>query len=88
VRARALGEHVSAETSKLLFTMANGLMASMVAFLVGGTFIALALNDVTWLTFALVASLDRISAQVCASDAARDIVPARGGLDLAMGWSR
>ena len=43
-------------------TFANGLMASIVAFLVGGAFLAQALNDLNWMTFALVAILDRLSA--------------------------
>jgi hypothetical protein len=38
-------------------------MVSMVAFLVGGAFISLSLNDLTWLTFALVSALDRLSLQ-------------------------
>ena len=33
----------------------------MFGFLAGGSFIALALNDITWLTFALIAALDLIS---------------------------
>ena len=44
-----------------MFTCANALMTSMSGFIVGGSFLALALNDLTWLTFALVAALDRIS---------------------------
>jgi hypothetical protein len=31
-------------------------------FLVGGSFLSSALNDLTWLTFALVAALDRLAA--------------------------
>jgi hypothetical protein len=38
-----------------------GLIASMFGFLVGGTFVSMALNELTWLNFALVASLDRLS---------------------------
>ena len=40
---------------------ANALLVSLVAFIVGGSFIALSLNDLTWYTFALVAALDRLS---------------------------
>jgi hypothetical protein len=54
---------IVAEQQHFFFTAANGLMTSMIAFLVGGSFIALALNDLTWLTFALVAALDRLSRQ-------------------------
>jgi len=49
------------EDAKALVTGANALLASMVAFLVGGSFIALALNDLTWITFGLIAALDRMS---------------------------
>jgi hypothetical protein len=38
---------------------------SMTGFLVGGSFLAMALNDVTWLTFAVLAALDRIAVQLC-----------------------
>ena len=51
---------------RFLTTAANGLMTSMAGFIVGGSFISLAYNDLTWLTFALVAALDRISVQLCA----------------------
>jgi hypothetical protein len=47
-----------------LFTMANALTVSMCGFIVGGSFIAGMLNDLTWLTFALVAALDRLSARM------------------------
>jgi putative inorganic carbon (HCO3(-)) transporter len=45
------------------FTTSNALLASMAAFLVGGSFIALALNDLTWYTFAAVAAVDRLAAR-------------------------
>jgi putative inorganic carbon (hco3(-)) transporter len=61
-RARQLPEQ--SEDRHFLFTMANALLVSMVGFLVGGAFLALALNDLTWLTFALVAALDRLSARM------------------------
>jgi hypothetical protein len=41
--------------------MANALLTSMVGFATGGAFLALALNDLTWLTFGMVAALDRLS---------------------------
>jgi probable O-glycosylation ligase (exosortase A-associated) len=43
------------------FTMSNALLASMTAFVIGGSFIALALNDLTWMTFAMFASMERLS---------------------------
>jgi hypothetical protein len=49
------------ERRHFLFTMANALLTSMVGFVTGGAFLALALNDLTWLTFGLIAALDRVS---------------------------
>jgi putative inorganic carbon (hco3(-)) transporter len=63
IRARSRHVALSPDDQRFYFTMANGLMVSMVGFLVGGAFIALSLNDLTWLTFAMVAALDRISAK-------------------------
>jgi putative inorganic carbon (HCO3(-)) transporter len=40
--------------------MSIALIVSMLGFLVGGTFISMSLNDLTWLTFAMVAALDRL----------------------------
>jgi hypothetical protein len=51
-------------------TYGNALIASLSAFLVGGSFISMALNDLTWLTFAVIASLDRISKATCAERSA------------------
>jgi len=61
IRSRSRDERLPPDEQRLLFTMANALLVSMVAFLVGGSFLALALNDLTWLTFAMVAALHRIS---------------------------
>jgi probable O-glycosylation ligase (exosortase A-associated) len=69
VRSRSKREHLAPDEGHLLFTIANALIASMTAFIVGGAFLALALNDITWLTFAMVAALDRISV-ACAEPAA------------------
>jgi len=55
-----------ADSSHFLLTTSTALLASMVGFLVGGSFIALMLNDLTWLTFSLVAALDRIARQMAA----------------------
>ena len=63
VRARSEDESLPAPMQRFLFTAANGLLVSMVGFAIGGSFIALALNDLTWLTFGMVAALDRISLQ-------------------------
>ena len=69
IRSRSFSERLSAEDRKLLFTTANALLTSMSGFLVGGSFLALALNDVTWLTFGMVAAVDRLSVRMCAETA-------------------
>lgn len=48
------------EERKYYITMATAFAASMVAFVVGGTFLAVANNDLTWMTFGAVVALDRI----------------------------
>ena len=42
------------------FTLGNALLASMTGFLVGGTFLSMAMNDATWYTFAFAAAADRL----------------------------
>lgn len=64
IRSRSRVPHLSAEDSHFLAATATALIAAIVAFLVGGSFIAMALNDLTWLMFALVAALDRISLEM------------------------
>jgi probable O-glycosylation ligase (exosortase A-associated) len=61
VRAQAGDPSRSPQESRLLFTASNALLVSMVGFLTGGAFLTLALNDLTWLTFAMIAALDRIA---------------------------
>jgi putative inorganic carbon (HCO3(-)) transporter len=60
-RARSRDPNRSSDSQRLLFTGANALIVSMTGFLVSGAFLAAALNDLTWLTFGLVAALDRLS---------------------------
>jgi probable O-glycosylation ligase (exosortase A-associated) len=67
IRRRTRDPQLSPQNARFVMTMANGLAASMAGFLVGGSFASMALNDITWLTFALLASLDRISLQMCAA---------------------
>ena len=62
VRRRARGD-LSPEDKVFALAASTALMASMAAFLVGGAFVAMAQNDLTWLVFALVAALDRITAR-------------------------
>ena len=64
VRARAADERLRPQVRRFLVTTANGLMASMAGFLIGGAFLSLAYNELTWLTFAMVAALDRLSVQL------------------------
>ena len=61
VRRRGLDPRLSGPRGEFLVLSANALLASMTGFLAGGSFFALALNDLTWLTFALVASIDIFS---------------------------
>jgi probable O-glycosylation ligase (exosortase A-associated) len=61
VRARSFDPTLPERQQRLLFTLSNGLLTSMAGFIAGGSFLALALNDLTWLTFALVAACDRMS---------------------------
>ncbi|MCX6545048.1 MAG: O-antigen ligase family protein [Acidobacteria bacterium] len=69
IRRRASTPGLTDADRHFLFTMSNALVASMAGFVVGGAFVALALNDLTWLTFALLAALDRLSVRVLAGEA-------------------
>jgi len=62
VRARSEDESLDPQFRHFLWTTANGLIVSMFAFIVGGSFLSLALNDVTWLTFGMVGALGRVAA--------------------------
>jgi probable O-glycosylation ligase (exosortase A-associated) len=55
---RKWGLQHRASHGEFYVTMSSAFIASMVGYLVAGTFIALALNDLTWYTFALVMALD------------------------------
>jgi len=61
VRRRSRAPELDPRTSLFLKTTANALIVSMAGFLVGGSFLSLAVNDLTWLTFGLVAALDRFA---------------------------
>ena len=65
VRRRSWTPGLSPASARFLATVSTGLIVSMAGFLVGGSFLAMALNDVTWLTFAMLAALDRIASQLC-----------------------
>jgi putative inorganic carbon (hco3(-)) transporter len=61
VRRRGKAAGMASDDGYFLIAASNALIVSLVAFLVGGAFIALSLNDLTWYTFAFVAALDRLS---------------------------
>lgn len=63
IRRRASHPTLTAEEQQVFATAGSALTASLVAFIVGGAFVAMALNDLLWLVLALVAALDRISRQ-------------------------
>jgi O-antigen ligase len=65
IRRRASYPDLAPDDANLFLCAANGLIASLAAFVVGGSFVAMALNDLTWLLFAMVASLDLISRRLC-----------------------
>jgi putative inorganic carbon (hco3(-)) transporter len=69
VRARARAAAADNEDHRALLTVANGLICSMAAFVVGGFFLSMAYNDLTWLTFSVVAAADRLSKSLSESKA-------------------
>ena len=62
IRGRAQRADVPEDQRKFVVSLSTAICASMAAFVVGGSFIALALNDLTWYTFAVLAALDRLTA--------------------------
>lgn len=87
LRARSSSPDMPDEHRALLFTCANGLMVSMTGFLVGGSFLTLALNDLTWLTFAMLAALDRWSKAECAKTQLEALQRAGSGALRPMGMT-
>lgn len=61
-RARSFGATpgLALDEARFFVTTGNALIISMATFLVGGSFIALALNDLTWYVFAAVAATDQL----------------------------
>jgi O-antigen ligase len=58
IRYRAgRASHLTPDDRRFYVAISTGFAASMVAFIVGGAFIALAINDLTWMTFAGVAAM-------------------------------
>ena len=84
VRARAKHPALAERDRQFLSTAANALTASIVAFVVGGTFNSLLINELNWYTFALVAALDRLSLAMIAAAAPLAVrVPAAAGFTAA-----
>jgi hypothetical protein len=63
VRRRSRDERLDPELQRFMWNTANGLIVSMGTFVVGGSFLSLALNDVTWLTFGMVGALGFLAAR-------------------------
>ena len=63
IRRRGSNPRIPDPDARLFIASGNAFIASMTAFVVGGSFIAIALNDLTWILLACIASIDRISAQ-------------------------
>lgn len=61
VRRFAAADGLAPDEANFYYTTGNALIVSMTAFLVGGSFISLANNDLTWYTFAAVAAVDRVA---------------------------
>ncbi len=92
VRRRARDSTLDPATKKFFIGAPTALIVSMAGFIVGGSFISSALNELTWLTFALLASLDLMSKRLCA-EAAEPVkvvapVPVRSPFQPAPGIAR
>jgi putative inorganic carbon (hco3(-)) transporter len=64
IRRRSCEPGLSSEHKNFLSASAAALISSQAGFLVGGMFIAMSLNDLTWLCFAMFACLDLISRKI------------------------
>lgn len=87
IRVRWRAKLLPIASRRFFDTSANALIASLIAFAIGGAFAAEALNELNWFSFGLVAALDRLS-----QDAHRAAVaPAAAGPAAtpdAIGWRR
>jgi O-antigen ligase len=61
VRTRRRALKGQGPNRQLYGALAEGITAAFVAFIVGGTFTAIAWNDFIWCLFAILAALDRLS---------------------------
>ena len=60
IRRSCLANEPESEKSIFFNQMSVSLIVSMFGFIIGGTFISMSLNDLTWLLFGAVAALDRL----------------------------
>jgi probable O-glycosylation ligase (exosortase A-associated) len=72
IRKRSRTPGLSQESKTFLESTSTAFVVSMAGFIVGGSTVSAALNELTWLTFALLASLDYVSRQLCKEAAGRD----------------
>jgi hypothetical protein len=72
MRIRRRSQHALMENGLLYARFSEGLIAALVAFIVGGAFTAVAWNDLVWCLVAIVAAADRI----CSAEFARVTAPA------------
>ncbi len=47
--------------ARFFWAISGAFAVSMVSFLIGGSFIAMALNEISWITFALVAAMEQVA---------------------------
>jgi putative inorganic carbon (HCO3(-)) transporter len=73
----AADSRLGPEAATFYRVMADAVIVSTTAFVVGGAFLAASRNDVTWYTFALAAALDRLRAAEAArlAEQARSAAP-------------
>jgi O-antigen ligase len=70
IRRQALdGRFGDPEKDQFFLSIASALFASTIAFLVGGSFLGQALNDLNWFTYAIVAAVQRAAIDLRAADA-------------------
>jgi hypothetical protein len=85
-RIRRRSHQLEPASASFAISVANCLFASMVAFVVGGNFVSLAVNDLTWLTFAMLAALDRMVPSLAASKVGCDDRPATSSAPVMRAW--
>jgi probable O-glycosylation ligase (exosortase A-associated) len=78
IRGHAVaGAFADGEKNRFFLTITTALFASTVAFLVGGSFLSQALNDLNWLSFAIVAAVQQAAEELLAdARAAAPVSPA------------